>query len=145
MDDIDHTALLVDLIAVEVRLFDAADAELRRSLDMPLIAFFPLRVVATTPGCRVQDLVDRIGITVGGASKSVDRLERQGWVRRVPHPHDRRSSTIELTASGADVLAAATTVVAEETRRGVSQRLSDADVRRLATVLADLRGSADPS
>jgi DNA-binding MarR family transcriptional regulator len=141
MDDLDHTALLVDLIAVEVRLFDGADAELRRALDMPLIAFFPLRVVATTPGCRVQDLVDRIGITVGGASKSVDRLERQGWVRRVPHPHDRRSSMIELTPAGADVLAAATTVVAEQTRRSVSDRLSDADARRLATLLAELRGA----
>jgi DNA-binding MarR family transcriptional regulator len=141
MDDLDYTALLVDLIAVEVRLFDAADAELRRSLDIPLIAFFPLRVVATTPDCRVQDLVDRIGITVGGASKSVDRLERQGWVRRVPHPHDRRSSTIELTASGADVLAAATSVVADQTRRGVSDRLSDADTRRLATFVSDLRSS----
>ena len=46
-----------------------------------------------------QDLSDDIGITVGAASKLVDRLERDGLVSKGPNPADRRSSLIALTTA----------------------------------------------
>ena len=49
---------------------------------------------------RVQELRTELGITVGAASKLVDRLERDGLVVRTAHPHDRRSSLVTLTAPG---------------------------------------------
>lgn len=41
----------------------------------------------------------------------VDRLETDELVRRVPHPEDRRTTLVEPTAAGRQVLAAATTAV----------------------------------
>ncbi|MFE9328964.1 MarR family winged helix-turn-helix transcriptional regulator, partial [Nocardia sp. NPDC052278] len=73
-----------------------------------------MRIVATHPGCRVQDVADGLGISVGGASKSADRLERSGWVSRVDNPSDRRSSMLELTAAGKRMVAAGSAIVREE-------------------------------
>jgi DNA-binding MarR family transcriptional regulator len=39
-----------------------------------------------------------LGITSGGATALVQRLERDGHVEREPHPSDRRSSLVRLTA-----------------------------------------------
>lgn len=50
--------------------------------------------------CRVQELRSEMGITVGAASKIVDRLERDGLAVRTAHPTDRRSSLIALTPAG---------------------------------------------
>ncbi len=46
-------------------------------------------------------------IGVGATSKAADRLEHQGWSRRVPHPSDRRSSLLALTPLGFELVAAA--------------------------------------
>ena len=100
MTKMDLPLLLSRLIAVQVELFEAADTRLRSEADMPLVALLPLRVVRSTPGCRVQELAAGLGLSVGGASKSADRLERRGWLRRVNNPTDRRSLLLELTEEG---------------------------------------------
>ena len=46
-------------------------------------------------------------ITVGGASKVVDKVQGAGWCRRLPNPTDGRSSLLELTESGEGLLEAA--------------------------------------
>ncbi|MGI9825342.1 MarR family winged helix-turn-helix transcriptional regulator [Agromyces sp. Marseille-Q5079] len=60
---------------------------------------------------RVQDLSRALSITIGAASKLVDRLERDGLATRRPHPDDRRSSLIMLTAAGEQTAQDATTVI----------------------------------
>ena len=47
---------------------------------------------------RQRDLAAALGITAASASSLVDRLVRDGYVQRVPHPSDRRSVAIETTA-----------------------------------------------
>jgi DNA-binding MarR family transcriptional regulator len=59
-----------------------------------------LRVVRRHPGCRVEEIRQELGITVGAASKLVDRLERDGLAVRSANPSDRRSSLVALTAEG---------------------------------------------
>jgi DNA-binding MarR family transcriptional regulator len=67
-----------------------------------------LRFIELTDDCRVGDIARELVITVGAASKSVDRLESSGWVVRLPNPRYRRSSLLELTDAGPALLAAAT-------------------------------------
>ena len=45
-----------------------------------------------------RELGDRLAITSGAVTMLVDRLEGAGWVRRRPHPTDRRYLLVELTA-----------------------------------------------
>jgi DNA-binding MarR family transcriptional regulator len=128
------------VVRLQVELFAAVDARLRRDLDIPLIALLPLRVVAARPGCRVQDIADGVGISVGGASKSADRLERGGWVRRAGNPSDRRSSVLELTAEGDRVVAAGSAIIREEMESRLVPPLGPAGTARFAADIDRLLG-----
>jgi DNA-binding MarR family transcriptional regulator len=44
-----------------------------------------------------RDLGERLSITSGAVTMLIDRLEAAGWVRRGPHPTDRRYVLLELT------------------------------------------------
>lgn len=44
-----------------------------------------------------RQLAERLSLTSGAITMLVDRLEASGWVRRLPHPSDRRSTLVELS------------------------------------------------
>ena len=46
-----------------------------------------------------RQLGERLFLTSGAVTMLVDRLERAGWVRRRPHPTDRRYVLVELSAA----------------------------------------------
>jgi DNA-binding MarR family transcriptional regulator len=48
-----------------------------------------------------RDLGERLSITSGAVTMLIDRLEAAGWVRRGPHPTDRRYVLVKLTAKAA--------------------------------------------
>jgi DNA-binding MarR family transcriptional regulator len=137
--DADLPLLLSRLIAVQVELFDVADGALRAGADMPLVALLPLRVVRSTANCRVQELAAGLGLSVGGASKSADRLERRGWLRRVANPSDRRSLLLELTDDGLLAAAAGDAVIDAALRTRVTGLIGESGVERLSSDLAHLR------
>ncbi|MFJ7213439.1 MarR family winged helix-turn-helix transcriptional regulator [Amycolatopsis sp. NPDC098790] len=70
----------------------------------------------------------------------VDRLEGDKLVRRVPDAGDRRTTLVELTAAGHDVLAAATTTVIG-IRFGLAG-LTPAQARTLTDLLTKVRRAA---
>ncbi len=78
------------------------DAELRAAHDLPLSSFDVLFQLALAPGgrLRLSELADRVLITLSGISRLVDRLEREGLVRRETDPEDRRSYYAVLTVEG---------------------------------------------
>lgn len=89
------------LVRYETYLWNHLDDRLRAAGHASLANLTALRVVHRHAGsARVQDLRTDLGITVGAASKLVDRLERDGLVVRSANPHDRRSSLIALTPAG---------------------------------------------
>jgi DNA-binding MarR family transcriptional regulator len=93
------------LVRVQTALWQAVDVQLREQHNVTLAHVTALQVVGETPGCRVQDIVTTLHITVGGASKVVDRLVAAGHVERAANPTDRRSSVLTVTASGRELLA----------------------------------------
>ncbi|MFI6284592.1 MarR family winged helix-turn-helix transcriptional regulator [Streptomyces sp. NPDC051018] len=48
-------------------------------------------------------LADRLQCDASTATSMIDRLEKRGLVRRVPHPTDRRAKVIQLTAEGCEL------------------------------------------
>ena len=73
-------------------------------------------------------------------TSAVDRLERQGFVRRRPHPTDRRTTLAEITEQGRTVAAQATEALNAQVfaRPG----LPGEQVRTLFALLRELRRSA---
>lgn len=60
-----------------------------------------LQLVRAPEGAlRMRDLAQRTGSSTSGMTRVVDRLERQGLVRREAHPTDRRASVVRLTSEG---------------------------------------------
>ena len=49
-----------------------------------------------------RQLGDRLSLTSGAITMLVDRLEQGGWVRRGPHPSDRRYILVELSTQALD-------------------------------------------
>ena len=86
-----------NLIRFEIELWNSVDARLKSEFDLPLTHFEPMSVMSLLPKCRVYDIASELGITTGGTSKLVDRIEASGYCRRLPNPDDRRSSLLELT------------------------------------------------
>ncbi len=96
-----HVDFFDALVRYETILWNEVDEELRRAGQVSLGQLHALRMIDRHAGtARVQELSAEIGITVGAASKLADRLERDGLTTRRPHPRDRRSSLIALTAAG---------------------------------------------
>jgi DNA-binding MarR family transcriptional regulator len=135
--------LFTDLVRLETRLYNVLDARLKAEHALPLGQFEFLRYIAAHGTARVYDLAREMAITVGATSKAVDRLESAGRVRRTAHPTDRRSSLVQLTPEGADVLAVATPTVEAELHTWIGSVLPEAVVEQLATSLSMLRQRAE--
>ncbi len=118
-----RAAFFDDLVRCETRLYNAVGDRLRAEHGLATAQYELLNHLARHPASRVADLATAFAAGIGAVSKMVDRLEGRGLVRRVPNPDDRRSSLIDLTASGADLVAEA-------------RRTFDARLRELLAVLA---------
>ncbi|MEN0128858.1 MAG: MarR family winged helix-turn-helix transcriptional regulator [Brevundimonas sp.] len=138
---VDPGSVLIDLVRVETRLYNAVDARLKAAGGLTLPQLEVLSVIRDQPSCRVLDISRTIDITVGAASKSVDRLEAQGWCQRSVDPADRRSSVLSLTPAGTDAVDRAEAVFREATRDALGAVLSEPDLRELARILRSARAA----
>lgn len=57
---------------------------------------------------------ERLQVHPTSVTSLIDRLERSGYVSRVPHPSDRRTTLAELTPPGREVAENATAVLNED-------------------------------
>ena len=94
-------------------------------------------------GTRVSVLAERAQVAKQTATALVDRLERAGYVERVPDPTDGRARLVRPTARAAQALPAAR---AEEDRIEAEWRahLGDARMDALRDALTALREITDP-
>lgn len=141
----DVTEFFDVLLRLEIRLWNLLDDAVQHGHGISLGRLQALQVVRAHGGkARVQDVADDLVITVGAASKLVDRLERDGSARREPNPADRRSSLISLTASGADLLdAGLATFETTLADRLAGDGATAADVASVTAALVRLAGRLD--
>ncbi|WP_421693726.1 MarR family winged helix-turn-helix transcriptional regulator [Aestuariivirga sp.] len=88
-------------------------------------------------GTTMSELSRLLLVSNGNATAVVDRLERDGLVRRVPSEQDRRTVFVALTPEG---LRQFETLATEHEREvnAMFENLSDADLETLAQVLKRL-------
>ncbi|MGO4612706.1 MarR family winged helix-turn-helix transcriptional regulator [Nocardia sp. 2YAB30] len=137
----DLKSLYDNLIRYEIELWNAIDAALRAECDLQLTWFEILRFLAGHGCSRVQDIAAEFAITVGGASKAVDRIEAASFCARRANPNDRRSSLVELTPSGQQALDQATTVFDRELEQRIGAVLDNQTIQTLTTALTALRAA----
>jgi DNA-binding MarR family transcriptional regulator len=112
------------------------DRQLQRDSGMPHAYYQILAMLSDVPG-RTMRMSDLAAITQSSQSRlshAVARLERQGWVRRVPCPDDRRSTFAQLTEAGFAALAAAAPGHVRTVRRHLIDRLTPEQVEQLRDI-----------
>jgi DNA-binding MarR family transcriptional regulator len=80
---------------------------------------------------------ERLMVHPTSVTNAIDRLERQGFVERVPHPEDRRTTLARLTPRGREVVEEATAVLVGA-RFGL-EGLSDEEAALLTDLLQRVR------
>ncbi|MFD5012731.1 MarR family winged helix-turn-helix transcriptional regulator [Streptomyces chartreusis] len=100
-------------------------------LDRAAVAL--LRQVADSEPLRPGELAARLGVEASHVTRTVQQLQKTGYVTRVPDPQDRRAQRIELTESGRRAIVR----VRDAGARGMQLALADwtpEELRQLATL-----------
>lgn len=85
-------------------------------LSPPQLVF--LTQIARSPGCRLKEVAEALGVTPPTASTAVRHLEEKGLVERRPDPTDGRAVQLFLSRKGASLYRRA-----EEFRKDKARRL----------------------
>jgi len=93
-------------------------------------------------GLSQTELTEKTEVDRTTLSGLIDRLEKQGLVKRQPHPGDRRAYLVTLTADGRQ-LEADLPSLALNLRRKVSAGLAPGEYEQLCKLLNKLRGACD--
>lgn len=79
-------------------------------------------------------LGDRLIVTRATVTGLLDSLERAGFVRRTPHPSDRRSVIVEISPAGREVLQQVRTIIRGHERTWMRD-LSEAELHQYIGLL----------
>jgi DNA-binding MarR family transcriptional regulator len=104
-----------------------------------------LQLVSFNPRRRVGDLAESLELTTAGATRMVDRLEEQGYVRRLREREgDQREVYVALTNAGERALAEADAIYRQRIAATL-ESLTEAERMQLAALLARLAGTGEPA
>lgn len=84
---------------------------------------------------RMSELADRVIYSRSGLTRLVDRLERQGWLRREACPSDRRAIHAVITESGLALREAAWPVYRDAVQEHFGAHMSADEAHLLGDVL----------
>lgn len=111
-------SLFTALIHTEMGAWNAVESALSEAGNaLTLGRLLVLRTVRDTPACRIQEVAASQGITLGAASRLVDRLHRDGLLHRTPCEHDRRATVLTVTDQGLAHLEEACMIIEKEQER----------------------------
>lgn len=128
------------LFEAHAKLTHLLNAELEAAVGIPLSWYGVLLLVGRSPeGVRpIGELISATAFTSGGVTRLVDRMERAGFVERLPCPTDRRVQFVGLTAAGRDLLQRATEVHLQGIQRHIIDQLQPDEVASMDELLARL-------
>ena len=130
--------VVTSIMRAQQLLLARADAVLGDH-DLTFARFEVLTLLSFTREGRLPmgKLGARLQVHPASVTSAVDRLERQGFVRREPHPTDGRTTLAVLTDEGRDVAARAGARLNAEVFEALD--LTDAEAEALFALLARLR------
>ena len=134
------------LTGVLTWLPDALDAQLQRDAGISHFEYMVMAMLSMSPQ-RTRRMSDVAALANGGLprlSRTVDRLDKRGWVVRRPDPADGRATLAVLTDAGYDKVVATAPGHVAEVRRLVLDPLSAAQVRQLHEIATSIGAVVQP-
>ena len=122
------------LLPVHAAMTKALDAELVREHGLQLSSYEVLLFLADAPGgrLRMSELADGVLLSRSGLTRLVDRMEREGLLRRVRCEDDARGYNAAITAKGRELFRRARRTHLDGVRERFLSRLSAEELRTLA-------------
>ncbi|MBO3751169.1 winged helix-turn-helix transcriptional regulator [Streptosporangiaceae bacterium NEAU-GS5] len=134
--DEDQQQAWISLVGMMLRLPAALDRQLQRDTGISSFEYQALSGLSMAPG-RTMRMSRLAAVTEGSLSRLsqvVARLEKRGWIRRIPDPADGRYTLAILTDTGWDTVVAAAPGHVAEVRRLVFDPLTKAQQRQLRDI-----------
>lgn len=124
------------MLRVHSRLTKTLDAELIREHGLPLSSYEVLMFLTDAPGgrMRMSELADGVLLSRSGLTRLVDRMEREGLLRRERCDDDARGYHALITDKGRAVCRRARRTHLDGVRERFLDRLSSEELRALAEV-----------
>jgi DNA-binding MarR family transcriptional regulator len=121
------------MLRAHAELTRTLDAELAREHDLPLSSYEVLLYLADADGgrMRMSELADSVLLSRSGLTRLVDRLERQGLLRRERCESDARGFFAEITPEGRRAFDAARKTHLDGVRKLFLSRFSRDELRAL--------------
>lgn len=139
-------AAFIGFLRLHTTLVRGLDAELQAAHGLPLTAFEVMNWLAYAPGhrMRMSALAGSVFLSLSGITRLVERLEREGLVRREPCPDDRRGFLATLTEAGLARLREAQVTHAAGVRRRFLDLLTPAQIEALGSLWHRLTEAQPP-
>lgn len=124
------------LLRAHAGLTRELDAELTREHDLPLSSYEVLLFLADAEDgrMRMSELADSVLLSRSGLTRLVDRLERQGLLKRERCESDARGLFAEITPEGRRVFDAARHTHLDGVRKLFLSRFSRAELRAIGAL-----------
>jgi DNA-binding MarR family transcriptional regulator len=124
------------LLRVHASMTKALDAELAREHGLPLSSYEVLLFLADAPGgrLRMSDLAHGVLLSRSGLTRLVDRMEREGLLRRERCEDDARGYNAAITDKGSALFQRARRTHLDGVRELFLSRLTAAELQALAAV-----------
>ena len=121
------------MLRAHASLVRTLDAELQREHDLPLTSYEVLLYLNDAEGgrMRMSELADSVLLSRSGLTRLVDRLERDGLLKRERCESDQRGLFAEITEEGRRVFAAARQTHLDGVRRLFLDRFTPDELQTL--------------
>lgn len=136
----------VKFIAVVELLPGVLDSQLQRDSDLTHFEYFTLAMLSEAPNrvFRMTELASATNATLPRLSHVVSRLEKRGYIERMPCPDDRRATNAQLTDAGWEKVVATAPGHVGTVRENVIDPLTAADVADLNRIMGKMLVKLDP-
>ena len=143
----DELASWLPLAGVMLRLNTTLDSQLQRDSELTHFDYLCLVMLSDRPEhtLSMSDLAARVNASLSRLSHVVTKLEKRGWVSRMPSPESRRVTLVTLSEEGWAVLVKAAPGHVETVRSLVFEGLSADDVAALERVAGHIVASIEAS
>ena len=124
------------MLRAHAELTKELDAELAREHDLPLSSYEVLLYLADAPGGRMRmaELADSVLLSRSGLTRLVDRLQREGLLKRERCESDARGYFAEITPKGRRLFDAARRTHLDGVRARFLSRFSRDELRTMGAL-----------
>jgi DNA-binding MarR family transcriptional regulator len=133
---------LAEFIEVLSERFKADESLFADRLEVSQRELALLRALAAEGPMITRELAGRFGVPLSTMTGLIDRMEKKGLIRRLPHRRDRRAIELEATPAGALALREHFRSM-EAMARGMLEALTDRDQQALIAVLRRVRSAIE--